>query len=88
MKRLLKETGVTSFADYHLTRYWKYTLNNAVVKLKRHRDAYVITYDNDLVENKGMYYVYIEYFGCIPPKEYKTRRFKAALIFLDNNIRK
>jgi hypothetical protein len=88
MKLLLKETGVDSFADYHFTRYWKYTFNKEVVNLKRHKHAYIVTYDNDLKENKGMYYVYIEWFGCIAPKEYKTPYFKAAVTFLNNNIRK
>lgn len=88
MNKLVKETGVTSFADYHLTRYWKYTFNSAMVKLKRHKEHYIVTYDNDLVESKGLYYVWIEYFGCIPPKEYITPFFKAAVTFLNNNVTK
>lgn len=78
---LLKETGTTSFCDYHITRYWEFRINGHFFGLKRHLKGVIYHYDNDLKHHKK-FHVWIEYGGCIAPKELSTDVFREAYNFL------
>lgn len=82
---LLKETFKTSFCDYHITRCWEFRINPHFFGLKRHLRGTITHYDNDLKHHKK-FHVWIDYGGCIGPKEFHTDVFREAYQFLTEKL--
>jgi hypothetical protein len=78
---LIKKMGYQSFADNHGTRYWQFEINPHFYGLKRHFKANITHYSNDFTHSKK-YHVWIEFSGCIAPKDFNTDSFREAFNFL------
>ena len=79
----LVEKGTQSFVEGHGTRYWEYRLNPERYKLKRHEEAVITHFDNDMVYSKK-YHVFVNQgFKCFHTE---TDSFKEAFFLLRKHI--
>ena len=78
---LKKESGYQSFVESKGSRYWEFKINPHFYGLNRHFRSCITHYDNDLIGSKK-YHVWIEFSGCIAPKDFHTDKFREAFKFL------
>lgn len=71
--------GNESFAEGHGTRAWYIRLR--FINLKKHKDHFIVTYNNGPRHAKK-HYCWVDYGGCIAPKEHETDSFKEAFVWV------